>query len=161
MLKITHSSVIKITRFFEETLGVKLHNPQQSYGATDPANNRVFLKVWENEQVEDADGVKFQIYWKDGKKSNGKTERLKHIDAIRRGAKCFGVLGEFFDPKAERMKIKTFDDEQLLLLGNLSEDDSYTYAQVLRRFPIGELQALVNDRIGFQNSTIDDIPSAP
>jgi 5-methylcytosine-specific restriction protein A len=161
MLKITHPSGIKITHFFEETLGVKLKNPQWSYGAMDPAKNRVFLKIWVSEQKEDDLGVKFEVYWKEGWKSNGKTERLKHLDAIRSGAECFGVLGEFLDPKAKRVKIKTFDDEQLLLLGNLSDDESYTYARVLRRFPIGELQALVNERVGFQNSAIDDIPSAP
>jgi hypothetical protein len=37
------------------------------------------------------------------------------------GRLCFGILGEFIDPKAEKVKIKTFDDEQLLLLGNLRQ----------------------------------------
>ena len=104
----------------------------------DRANNRVFLKLWENEQ--DADGVKFQVYWKDENKSNGKTERLEHLDAIRRGAKCFGVLGKFIDPKAEKMKIETFDDEQLLIIGNLEDDDRYTYARISGRLPISELE---------------------
>lgn len=139
MWKITHHAK-GISRFFEETLGVKLKNTQWSYGAMDPANNRVFLKLWESEQVEDADGVKFQVYWKDGWKSNGKTERLEHIDAIRRGAKCFGVLGKFIDPKAKKVKIETFDDEQLLIIGNLEDDDDrYTYARILGRLPISEL----------------------
>ena len=166
MWKITHHAK-GISRFFEETLGVKLKNTQWSYGAIDRANNRVFLKLWENEQ--DDDGVKFQVYWKDEIKSNGKTERLEHIDAIRRGAKCFGVLGKFIDPKAEKMKIETFDDEQLLIIGNLEDDDRYTYARISGRLPISELgvstliadikkiesnsdpttaQALINARVG-------------
>ena len=158
MLKITHQSGIKITRFFEERLGVKLKNHQWSYGAMDITNNCVFLKVWVSEQRENG---RFEVYWQGWEKSNGGKERWKHLEAIRRGAKCFGVLGEFIDPKAEKVKIKTFDDEQLLLLGNLSEEGSYTSAQVLRCFPIGELQALVSGHIGLQNSAIEDIPSAP
>jgi len=156
MFKITHQSDIKITRFFEEKLGVKLKNPQWSYGAIDTTNNCVFLKVWVSEQKEDG---RFEVYWKRWGKSNGGKERWRHLEAIRHGAKCFGILGEFVDPKAEKVKIKTFDDEQLLLLGNLREEkEGYTSAQVLRCFQIGELPALVNNYVGLQNSAIDDIP---
>lgn len=156
MLKITHPSEFKITRFFEETLGVKLKNPQWSYGAMDPANNRVFLKLWESEQVEDANGVKFQVFWKDGWKSNGKTERFEHLEAIRRGAKCFGVLGKFIDPKAEKVKIDTFDDEHLLIIGNLEDDDDrFTYARILGRLPVSELgdSTLIRDIKNIESNT--------
>jgi len=33
--------------------------------------------------------------------------------------------------------------------------------EALRKYPTSELQALVNERVGLQNSAIDDIPSAP
>ena len=155
MWKITHHAK-GISRFFEETLGVKLKNPQWSYGAMDRANNRVFLKVWESEQVEDANGVKFQVFWKDGWKSNGKTERFEHLEAIRRGAKCFGVLGKFFDPKAEKVKIDTFDDEQLLVIGNLEDDNErFTYARILGRLPVSELEdsTLITDIKNIESNT--------
>lgn len=167
MLKITHQSNVKISRFFEEGLGVKLKNHQWSYGAMDTINNCVFLKVWVSEQKEHGVFLVYKKKWT----SRGSKERWKHLEAVRSGAKCFGVLCEFIDPEAEKAKIKTFDDEQLLLLGNLIEENNEIYAKFVRRIPITELadstlvadiksiisnqtaepttvQALVNARVG-------------
>jgi hypothetical protein len=36
--------------FFKERLGVGLKNPQWSWGAFDPASNRVFLRIWKNQK---------------------------------------------------------------------------------------------------------------
>ena len=136
MVKITHHSKIRISRFYEEILGAKMKNRQWSWGAEDPASGRVFLNVW-NDLL---DKNKVQVCWKEYEnKSNGDPERLKHLAAIRGAAKCFGVLCEVVDPDAEQRKIKTFDDEQLLLLGNLSEDDTHRYARILGRFPTSAL----------------------
>ena len=47
-----------------------------------------------------------------------------------------------FNSKAEigKAKMDTFDDEQLLIIGNLEDDDDrYTYARILGRLPISEL----------------------
>ena len=156
MFKITHHASLRITRFFEKKLRVKLKNSQWSYGGLDTTNNCVFLKVWVSEQKKNG---RFEVYWKGWEKSNGGKERWRHLEAVRRGAKCFGVLGEFVNSEAKKVRIKTFDDEQLLLLGNLrKEKEGCITAQVLRRFPIDELAALVNDHVGSQNSAIDDIP---
>src|SRR5258706_8282578 len=139
-MKITHRSETKITPFFEKTLGVKLKNHYWSWGATDMASNRVFLRVWED-HVDDND-KRVQVYWKKPRnKSNGYTERMKHLEAIQNGAYGIGILCEADDinPVGKR-KIKSFDDEQLLLLGDLSEDERFRYARIIKRFPISELQ---------------------
>ncbi len=73
------------------------------------------------------------------KKKAGQTERLRHLDAIRSGAKGFGVLCEFVDPNSKNFKIKSFDDEQLLIIESFDEDDEHTYARILGRLPISEL----------------------
>ncbi len=125
------------------------------------ASNRVFLRVWED-HVDDND-KRVQVYWKKPRnKSNGYTERMKHLEAIQNGAYGIGILCEADDinPVGKR-KIKSFDDEQLLLLGDLSEDERFRYARIIKRFPISELQTLGDAHIGLQNSAIDDIPSAP
>ncbi|HEX3857232.1 MAG TPA: HNH endonuclease [Verrucomicrobiae bacterium] len=158
MIEVTHHAK-GVTRFFEERLGAKLNNPQWSWGAIDPVFNRVFLRVWADNQIEDKTGVKFEVYWKQTRsKSPGYPQRLKHLEAIKNGALGIGILCEAFDSKTFPRKIKTFDDEQLLLLGKLSEDDDCKYAHIVRRFPISELQKLDNS---LQNSAIDDIPVAP
>ncbi len=160
--EITHPSKIKITPFFEEILGAKLANLNWSLGAIDSASNRVFLKVW----TDCIDKNRVRVYWKDDTLDRkAKNERLKHLNAIRDGAHCFGVLCEMFiDPYSGKRKRKAFDDKQLLRLGDfddLSKKGNVISAQILGRFPVSKLQALTNDRVGLQNSTIDDIPSAP
>jgi hypothetical protein len=63
MIELTHHAK-GVSRFFEERLGAKLNNPQWSWGAIDPVFNRVFLRVWVDNQAEDKTGVKFEVYWK-------------------------------------------------------------------------------------------------
>jgi len=141
MTKITHRSKIKITPFFEEILGAKLTNLNWSWGAIDLASNRVFLRVWEDHIQTDGDGEKVQVYWKkERNKSHGYPERRKHLEAIQNSAAAVGILCEADDinPVGKR-KIKAFDDEQLLILGDLSEDDKFRYARIVRRFSITEL----------------------
>jgi predicted restriction endonuclease len=148
MIKITHPAK-GVTRFFEKTLGVKLNNPRQSWGAVDADYNRVFLRVWEDQIEKDSNGLKVKVYWNEKRnKSHGYAERLKHLDVIQSGASGIGILCEAEDPNTggER-KIKIFDDEQLLLLGDLSEDDKFRYARIIKCFPISELatSTLVSD----------------
>jgi putative restriction endonuclease len=168
MWEITHASKIKITPFYEEILGLKLRNRNWSWGAFDRTSNRVFLKVWKDQINKN----KAKVYWKDSEtRSPGKNERLEHLDKVQAGAKCFGVLCEMIEDRSGTRRIRDFDDEQLLLLGNISDEGHYKYARILRRFPVSELgvstiiadikkieldnskdpttkQALVNARIG-------------
>jgi putative restriction endonuclease len=138
-----------LNRFFEKTLGVKLNNPRQSWGAVDADYNRVFLRVWEDQIEKDSNGLKVKVYWNEKRnKSHGYAERLKHLAVIQSGASGIGILCEAEDPNTggER-KIKNFDGEQLLLLGDLSEDDKFRYARIIKCFPISELatSTLVSD----------------
>jgi putative restriction endonuclease len=159
MMKITHHSKIKITPFFEKTLGVKLNNPRQSWGAVDIASNRVFLRIWEDQIKEDGNGLKVQVYWKVKRsKSNGYAERLKHLAIIQDGAVGIGILCEADDPNpVGNRKIKSFDDEQLLLLGEISEDDGFKYARIVKNFPISELanSTIVSDIKAIISKTTD------
>jgi putative restriction endonuclease len=172
MMKLTHRSEIKISRFYEEILGVKLKNPAWSWGAIDLASNRVFLSVWNDRVKKDGNGEKVHVLWKEKEKSHGYPERRKHLEAIQHGATGIGILCETVDLNTNKTrKIKTFDDQQLLLLGNLSDEDESQYARIIKRFPISELadstlvadikkiisnkttdpttvQALVNARVG-------------
>ena len=158
MTKITHHAK-GITRFFRETLGAKLNNTQWSWGVRPTGCDHVFLRVWEDHIELDGNREKVQIYWKNPRnKSHGYKERREQLDAIQNGCRAIGVLCEAADknPTGKR-KIKSFDDEQLLLLGDLTEDERFKYATIVKSFPIGELQTM----IGLQNSAIDDIPFPP
>lgn len=148
MIKITHPAK-GITQFFEKTLGVKLNNPRQSWGAIDADSNRVFLRIWEDQIENDGNGLKVKVYWNEKRnKSHGYAERLKHLAVIQNGANGIGILCEAKDPNTTGERaIKIFDDEQLILLGNLSEDDKFRYARIVKCFPISELaeSTLVSD----------------
>lgn len=139
MKKITHFSEIGINRFYEEKLGIKL-KIVYSWGAYDAANNRVFLNIWHDRITSDGEGEKVQVYWKKEKETNNSRERSEHLAAIAQGAMGIGILCVPKDPNASRRNVKTFDDEKLLLLGDLSEDDNFRYARIVKAFPISELE---------------------
>lgn len=149
-MKIIQSPKIKITRFFEETLGAKLNHHVQSWGAEDQTSNRVFLRVWEHNMQSDSDGEKVQVDWKEKKSRSpgyGYGERRKHLEAIQRGALGIGILCKAVDQKAKITRIKSYDGDQLLVLGDIIDDDKVRYARIVRRIPISELadSTLVSD----------------
>jgi 5-methylcytosine-specific restriction protein A len=151
VIKITHHAKGP-TRFYAERLGIKLKNPLWSWGAVDTNSRRVFLNIWDDH----VNGDKVQVFWKD-EDSHGSRERLKHLDTIQNGFIGIGILCHPKNTEARVRKIETFDDQQLFLLGDLSEDENFKYATIVRPFPISGLPTFV----GLHNSTIDDLPVAP
>ena len=158
MLKITVPSTVSRSEFYEKTLGAKLRNRNWSWGASAPVSNCVSLNVWIDRMGENG----AEVYWKQFQtQSPGKPERKNHIDAIRDGALGIGILCEVVNPNVSPRKIKTFDVGHLLLFGKLHETGSHIYAQIIKRFPISELPALINHRTVPSNSAIDDISAPP
>jgi hypothetical protein len=79
-------SLMKINCFFTDTLGAQLKNSRWSWGATDPLNHRVYLRVWRNDIQETASGERIRIARdKSSRLSNGFAERHRHVDLIRDG----------------------------------------------------------------------------
>ena len=82
-----------LTTFYTDTLGANLTNTRWSWGAMNPVTDEVFLRVWSEDFKAAADGEVVQLYNLDWKgKSPGYPERLRHIEAIRRGAAAYGVV---------------------------------------------------------------------
>lgn len=131
-----------INSFFEKSLGANTKNPRWSWGAYDPVTNRVFLRVWEDQIFRSDPGERVQVYWKYlGDHSNGKSEREEHLERVRAGAECFGVVCRPKNPLShEKREIQDFDVEPLLRLGAFSEDDRFTYAVVEERVPLSYLR---------------------
>jgi hypothetical protein len=133
---------MKITQFFEDKLGAKLKNPYWSWGAVDREANLVFLRVWKDHIESDKDGQKVQVYWKKPRNhSNGYAERLEHLKAVENGAQAIGILCQAVDSNSPgKRTIKSYDENQLLLLGSLSEDERFKYARVVGHISIDELK---------------------
>ena len=130
-----------INRFFEDTLGAKLNNPRQSWGAINPDSNCVFLTVLEDQIEPDGSGERAKIYNKKSvSNSQGYPERYKHIEAIRKGAECFGVVIIARAPLTiPSREIDDFDTSTLLQLGGLTEDANYIYAHIVACIPTSTL----------------------
>lgn len=131
----THQS---LTDFYTATLGANLTNARWSWGAVNPVTNEVFLRVWADDIEATAEGERVQVYGLDwGGKSPGYRERARHITALREGAQGYGVVctkGEAGDDDATR--IRSFDREVLLRLGEVRQDGRRLYANVLDRVPV-------------------------
>lgn len=142
-----------INRFFIETLGGQLKNPRWSWGAVDPMNHRVFLRVWSDGLAKTVGKERAHIATSNPvHNSNGFAERHAHIDLIRQGAEGFGVLCIAVDPHATgARRIKSFDDQILLQFGDLTEENGDTFVEIVARVPVA---LLANPQTG--NSTLSE-----
>ncbi len=132
---------MNINRFFTDTLGAQLKNPRWSWGATDPLNHRVYLRVWQDGIQQTATGERIQIARdKPRRQSNGFNERQKHVDLIRDGAEGFGVACTAVDPNTtDARQIASFDDQFLVRFGHITKEGGNTYAEIVERVPVDEV----------------------
>lgn len=136
---------MSINKFFQETLGANLRNPRWSWGAIDPASNRVFLRVWKDQIRPDEGGEKVQIYWKNSRRNSpGRTERREHLVAVKNGAQGIGVVCIARDPLTDgkTRQIAEFEKGSLLQLGDFTEDSAGIYAHITARISVDELARL-------------------
>lgn len=132
---------MKITRFYEEVLGAKLNNRQWSWGAVDLVTNRYFLRVWKDEVEQSAAGERVLVLRKNPLfKSAGYPERIRHLNAIKNGASAFGVLCVAKDPSGSgKRTIIDFDENELLVLGEIIDEEIGAFALIDGRVAVKEL----------------------
>jgi hypothetical protein len=129
---------ISITHFFER-LGAPLANSRWSWGAHSAADNVVFLRVWQDKKrIEN--GERYMLL--DGRRALGDDvrnlgyqERLRHIDAIRAGAKPYLVMCIARDVKERPRVILDFHDQDVFVGGELAEFDGGVWIRVAGRVP--------------------------
>lgn len=133
---------MSISQFFQNTLGANLKNSRWSWGALNPLTNRVFLRVWKDEIQPSDDGERVMVLRKvPRRKSNGYSERVNQLALIKEGAEGIGVVCTAVDPKTKDVRIiSEFDKGTLLQLGELIDDGGDTYARIVARMPIADLQ---------------------
>jgi hypothetical protein len=145
---------MKISQFFEQALGAKFVNVRWSWGAVHPTTNQVFLRVWDDHLEKDQVLV-FRDRWK-SLNSAGFSERKRHIELVRSGARGYGVLCTGEDRDDGGRVITSFDKHQLLELGELKREKDRVFARVLGRIPVHELQ---NSRASASPSLLGDLKS--
>ena len=121
---------MRISIFFENTLGVNIANPRWSWGATNLTTNQLFLRVWAD-HLETVNGAEWiSVLWNKWEGSSaGFPERKRHVDALRNGAEGYGVLcTPKHGPTPASRELAKCDDQLLLNFGGLIEEDDRVYA---------------------------------
>lgn len=139
--KYVRGQKMKISEFYEKTLGANLSNIRWSWGAYNPNTNQLFLRVWED-QIKTIDGIEcIRIsYKKSGNKSRGYNERKRHVEELKLGVEGYGVLCTARKIKENGVRtIKSFDDKELLIFGNSVKKGNYIYAQIEKRIAVKDL----------------------
>lgn len=133
------ANAVGINRFFSEVLGAPFHDPRKSWGAMN--GNRVFLRVGDHEVVQDDDGIEWTlIHAPEWGPSFGQRERQDHLNLIRPGH-AFAVV---YRMNSEN-KIIDYDDQQLLVLGEIVKEGRRYWARVLRRIKPDEVKQASSD----------------
>lgn len=134
---------LRITAFFANRLHAPVLNARWSWGAFDPSTNTIFLRVWSDEE-HDLEGRRAYRIVDDEDDGEPKSatrvlserERAEHIERIREGAASYGVLCVSKEPNTRKRAIERFDDQTLLVLGELIVRGGCVYAIVAGETPV-------------------------
>lgn len=90
---------MNINGFFTHVLGAHLKNPRWSWGAVNTVDDRVYLRVWQDQMDKGSTGERVKIgYPRELRRSAGFGERNLQIALIESGAEGFGVVCVAVDP---------------------------------------------------------------
>jgi hypothetical protein len=128
-------------------LGAPLTNTRWSWGAVRETDGAVFLRVWQGEEQK-INGRYFTrissnaFYLANEAANLGYTERSRHIELIRRGAKSYMIMCRGRDIEGSPTEIVGFDDNELFVGGELIEVDGESWLQRVARKSRAELRSI-------------------
>jgi hypothetical protein len=132
------------TQYFK-WLGAPLVNPRWSWGSV-RSDETVFLRVWQDETLKHEDKryymrvTKHEAFAQD-QDNLGYQERLKHIELVRKGAKCYLVMCEANPEKLPEREIKDFNANEVFLAGTLIELNGDFWLEYTSRIPSRTIRA--------------------
>jgi len=129
-----------LTSLFADKIKIPLRNPQWSWGVYDNENQRVILRVWEDEIETDSTGEYVWILDETrAYSSNEFSERKDHISKLREGVSGFGIVCEPKPNASGGRSMKKFYDEQAVKFGEIFEKEGRTYARLAEWVPLYSL----------------------
>ena len=124
-------------------LGAPLANSRWSWGSVRTSDNTVFLRVWQDRARTVNEKHLVQLShnheYHDSVEDLGYLERLKHIELVKTGARCFLVVCRAADPKVLPRKVLSFNDKEIFPTGKLVEIDNEVWIEMGIRVPISEV----------------------
>jgi len=126
-------------------LGAPLINARWSWGAERESDGAIFLRVWQDRKIV-KDRVPIMRITHHSKYVNdpenrGWKERLMHIEKVRNGAKCYLIMCRVEDPNATPRKIKSFNEKEIFVGGELREMEGDLWVPVIERIPVSEAKS--------------------
>jgi hypothetical protein len=124
-------------------LGAPLANVRWSWGSVRASDNIVFLRVWQDEGVKSGDKFIVQLTHnatpRDEVDEMGHQERLKHIQLVRDGARCYLLLCRAVDNKAVPRSAKSVIEKEVFPTGEMQEIEGDIWIEMKTRVPISDV----------------------
>ena len=120
-------------------LGAPLANQRWSWGAI-RYDGSVVLRVWQDRKRKIGDNwymmVTHHEKYIDDQDNLGHQERIRHVEKIRKGAKCYMVMCLAKDPSESPRSIKSFNQRDVFIGGAIEEVDGDWWIELAERIPI-------------------------
>ena len=135
------------TEFFKY-LGAPLANVRWSWGAVRAEDGAVFIRVWTHE-AENVDGTRVVRVTYHKEHRNNPTlayrERLKHVELIEQGAKCFLIYCTAVDTNVHPWRIRHFIDDRIWVGDGLVQRQDESWIGVGAMLKVDEARNIIND----------------
>jgi hypothetical protein len=124
-------------------LDAPLANARWSWGSVRAADGAVFLRVWQDKTRKFDNALFVRVAWElddeDEAGSLGYQERVKHVELIKQGAKCFLIMCQADDIEASPRKVKDFDTDNVFRGEKIAEIEGDWWVKIGSRVPVREV----------------------
>lgn len=100
------------------------------------------MRVWQDGVRRCGDVMHVWIAFADDRVASsdlGHQERVRHIELVKNGARCYLIMCQADDIRATPRRVKDFDHENVFLGGKVIETESDFWIELLHRVPIQEV----------------------
>ena len=129
---------------FFAMLGAPLVNVRWSWGAIREHDRTVFLRVW-NDEVQTREGRQFVRVCRTASQvdstNRGHRERVKRVDRVRGGARCYLIMCTAVDPAVSARRVRQFNAKDLFIGGAVEQFDDHWWIELLSAVSVDEVAA--------------------